>query len=418
MGNDLRFPTGLTGFPTDSHASEYSAVLGIAPRKILLVYGTRPEAIKMAPLILALDEAEGFEAVSVVTGQHREMLDQVLAHFSITPAHDLKIMEPGQSLTDITVRTLERFTPIISAEAPDAVVVQGDTTAAMAGALAAFYQQIPVVHLEAGLRSGDLLSPFPEELNRRLVSQLAALHLAPTGSARDNLLYERTDPQRIVVTGNTVIDSLLWSIEHPAPYSQAELRGLDVDPRRVILVTAHRRESWGEPMKAIGAAIAAIAGCQPDVVFVLPVHRNPVVRESLLPAIEGLDNVIICEPLGYGEFVRLIDRADLILTDSGGLQEEGPALGKPVLVMRETTERPEAVEAGGVRLVGTDVEVIVDAVLTLLQDGEQYDLMAVRRDVYGDGQAARRSVAALRHLFGIGSQADEFTPRVRELMPL
>ena len=375
----------------------------------MVVFGTRPEAIKLAPLVLALRRSPLFDVTVVVTGQHREMLDPVLTLFAIEPDADLDIMSVGQTLTEITVRTLERLSPVVEASQPDALIVQGDTTAAMIGGLAGFYHRVPVVHLEAGLRSGNVHSPYPEELNRRLISQLTSLHLAATGGARDNLLVEGTAPSTVVVVGNTVIDSLLWSIEHQMPYDDPALEMLDADSRRVLLVTAHRRESWGEQMRSIGRALAEVATSEPDLVIVLPLHRNPAVRETVLPAVAGLPNVWIREPLGYGPFARLLARADLLLTDSGGIQEEGPTLGKPVLVMRDTTERPEAVEAGSVRLVGTDQGAIVAEVRRLLHDEEAYQAMAVPRPVYGDGHAASRSVDALAHFFGMGDPASEFT---------
>lgn len=380
----------------------------VARRGVMLVFGTRPEAVKLAPLALALAADDRIELTTVVTGQHREMLDPVLELFGIVPDVDLAIMSPRQTLSDVTVRTLERLTPVLVEHAPDVVVVQGDTTAAMVAGLAAFYQDIPVVHLEAGLRSGDLRAPFPEELNRRLTAQLASVHLAPTDSARANLLAEGIDPGRVFVVGNTVIDALLWVIGHPAPYDDPVLDAVDRAGGPVVLVTAHRRESWGDGLRAVGRALAELARSEPAVTFVLPVHRNPVVREALLPALDALPNVVVREPLGYAAFARMLRRCDLVLTDSGGLQEEGPALGKPVLVMRDRTERPEAVEAGGVTLVGTDVDRIVGGVRTLLHDPEAYAAMAVQRFVYGDGRAASRSVQAIHHLLGRGPAPEPF----------
>lgn len=376
--------------------------------RVMFVFGTRPEAIKMAPVIAAVDSNPQFDSVCVVTGQHREILDPVLDLFSIKPDFDLKIMSDGQTLMDITVRTFERLTPILTSMAPDALIVQGDTTAAMVGATAGFYAKVPVIHLEAGLRSGDINAPFPEEFNRRVISSIASLHLAPTAAARENLLRESADPSRVVVVGNTVIDALFAALDLEAPYGNLELEALHNDPRRVVLVTAHRRESWGERMHAIGLAIATIAKTEPDVVLVVPVHPNPIVREALLPPLMGLPNVILCEPLSYGPFSRLIGRADIILTDSGGLQEEGPALGKPVLVMRDTTERPDGVSAGAVRLVGTNCQDIVDATRMLLHDADAYREMAVPRAIYGDGHAGGRAVAAIAHCFGVGEFPNEF----------
>jgi UDP-N-acetylglucosamine 2-epimerase (non-hydrolysing) len=285
------------------------------------------------------------------------------------------------------------------------------------GALAAFYHQLPVVHLEAGLRTFDRYSPYPEEVNRRLTTQLATLHLAPTSTSRDNLLREGIDPEKVVVTGNTVIDALLDVVERKAPYGDPALDDVDQDPRRVLLVTAHRRESWGEPMASVGRAIARIARSHPDVLVVFPIHRNPVVREVITPLLAGLDNVRVIEPLDYGGFSRLMQRSAVVLTDSGGVQEEGPSLGKPVLVLRDTTERPEAVVAGTVRLVGTDEQTIVDAVSELFDDPAAYDRMANAVNPYGDGLAAARSVTAIAHELGLGPAAEPFDVTVRENSP-
>src|SRR4051812_12285687 len=363
----------------------------------MVVMGTRPEAIKLAPIVHELERSPFFDPLVVVTAQHREMLDQVLDLFEIEVAHDLNILRERQTLTDVTVRALEGLSPVMAQTAPDAVIVQGDTTTTFIGALAAFYQQVPVVHVEAGLRTGDPWSPYPEEINRRLTTQLATLHLAPTATSRANLLAEQVPDERILVTGNSVIDALLWTVDRRVDYGDPELKALDDDPRRVLLVTAHRRESWGEPMAGIGRALASLAASEPDLVIVFPIHRNPVVRDAILPAIAGLDNVIITEPLAYGGFARLMERSDIVLTDSGGVQEEAPSLGKPVLVMRDTTERPEAMQAGTARLVGTDQQVIEDAVRTLLHDRRAYEAMANAVNPYGDGRAAERSVAALAH---------------------
>jgi UDP-N-acetylglucosamine 2-epimerase (non-hydrolysing) len=380
----------------------------------MAIFGTRPEAIKVAPVIAELERSPHFEPIVVVTGQHREMLAQVLDLFGIVPHHDLDLCAPGQTLTSITTGALSGLTPLLESERPDAVLVQGDTTTTFVGGLAAFYQQIPVVHLEAGLRTGNPYSPFPEEVNRALTTRLATLHLAPTEGNKRNLLAENIEPENILVTGNTVVDALLRTAELPGGYGDAALADLDDDPRRVVMVTAHRRESWGEGHAGIGRAIAEIARTEPDVLIVFPIHRNPVVRETILPALEGLDNVRVVEPLGYRGLVQLMQRADLIVTDSGGIQEEGPSLGKPVLVTRDTTERPEAVTAGTVRLVGTDEVQIVGAVRTVLHDPREYAAMANAVNPYGDGRAAERTVAALAHLFGLGERPDEFLPELLE----
>jgi len=353
----------------------------------MLVYGTRPEAIKVAPLVAAMRDDERFSPIVVVTGQHREMLDQVHEFFGIVPDDDLDIHSPGQTLTQITNRCLQGVGQAIEAHRPDAVVVQGDTTSAFAAALAAFYHEVPVLHVEAGLRTGDISSPFPEEANRRLISQVTALHLCPTTTSRDNLLRENTDPQTVSVTGNTVIDALLVAVDRRVPPPDEELAAALKDAsRRVVLVTAHRRESWGEPMRAIGRAVARLADKHPEVLFVLPVHRNPKVREDLL------------------------DRCDVVLTDSGGVQEEAPALSKPVLVMRDNTERPEAVAFGVAELVGTDEERIVERVSTLLTDEAAYTAMAQAANPYGDGHACKRILAATAALFGRGVPLPEFEP--------
>lgn len=377
-------------------------------KRVMVVFGTRPEAIKMAPVVLGLVESPQLEPVVVVTAQHRAMLDQVLDLFEIRPHFDLGILRPGQTLTEVTLEALGGLSPLVSSEAPAALLVQGDTTTTLAAALAGFYHQVPVVHLEAGLRTGDRLSPYPEELNRRLTTQLASLHLAPTSVARANLVSENIDPSSIFVTGNTVIDALAWAVGRRLPYGEPALDDLDHHDARVLLVTAHRRESWGAPMEAIGQALAEIAAAEPDLVVVFPIHANPVVRHSILPAVRGLANVRVVEPLAYGGFARLMGRSHIILTDSGGIQEEGPSLGKPVLVMRNRTERPEGVQAGTVRLVGTRRLDIVAAVSHLLRDPGAYAAMANAVNPYGDGRAAHRSVTALAHLLGEGPPPEPF----------
>ncbi|MFJ9902541.1 non-hydrolyzing UDP-N-acetylglucosamine 2-epimerase [Streptomyces sp. NPDC101152] len=376
--------------------------------RLMVVYGTRPEAIKMAPVIEALNRSPLFRPTVTVTAQHRSLLDQVHALFGIRADHDLDILSEGQSLTDITMRVLDGLCPLLRCERPDAVLVQGDTTTAFAGALAAFYNQVPVVHLEAGLRTDDRYSPFPEEINRRLATQLASLHLAPTWHARDNLLRDGVPPASVVVTGNTVIDALHWAVEQKTHFGDAALADLDDTTRRVLLVTAHRRESWGSGMESIGGALADLARTEPELLIVFPLHPNPVVRAAILPYVGGIGNVRLTEPLAYGAFARLMDRSHLILTDSGGIQEEGPGLGKPVLVMRDTTERPEAVRAGTSRLVGTDRADIVKQVRLLLHDREAYASMARAVNPYGDGRAADRTVRAIGHWMGLCGRPAEF----------
>ena len=378
---------------------------------IMPIYGTRPEAIKMAPIVKALQASPQFECVVTVTGQHREMLDQVNDIFDITPDHDLNIIQPRQTLNGVLTRTVEGLDAIFAENAPDAVVVQGDTTTSTAGAIAAFYRGIPVIHAEAGLRSFDLFSPFPEEANRKMTSQITSLHLAPTSTSKENLLREALPEEDIVVTGNTVIDALLHTVEQKLPFSDPQLEEIASSGRRVLLVTTHRRENQGEAMRGVGRALARIAQAEPELTIVLPVHRNPVVREAVLPAIEGLPNVVVTEPLAYGEFTRMLSVAHVVLTDSGGVQEEAPSLGKPVLVMRENTERPEAVTAGTVTLIGTDEERIVTEVDRLLNDDAAYREMANAVNPYGDGRAAERTLAAIEQMFGVGQRIADFDSR-------
>jgi UDP-N-acetylglucosamine 2-epimerase (non-hydrolysing) len=377
-------------------------------RRILVVYGTRPEGIKVAPVIRALSSSVHMEPIPVVTGQHRAMLDQVNELFSIDPVHDLDIITPRQTLEDVTSRTLVGMRDIVQHERPDAVLVQGDTTTCLAAALSAFYHRIPVIHLEAGLRTSELHNPFPEEGNRRLVSQLADVHLAPTATSRANLLQEGVSPEKVFVTGNTVIDALLDVVARDAAFTRPDLKALE--GQTTVLVTAHRRESWGAPMTEIGRAVARLADLFPDVTFVLPAHLNPVVRDVLLPLLDGASNVTITDPLDYSDFARLMSISAVVLTDSGGVQEEAPSLGKPVLVMRETTERPEAVVAGTVRLVGTDEERIVAEVSKLLVNKAEYALMARAVNPYGDGRAAERTVQAVEHYFGYSERPGDFRP--------
>ena len=376
--------------------------------RVVAVYGTRPEAIKMAPVIVSLGDSEHLTPVVAVTGQHRQMLDQVNGLFGIVPAHDLDIIKPRQQLHEVTQRVLAGMTAVIRADRPDAVMVQGDTTTTMVAALAAFYEQVPVLHLEAGLRTDNRYDPFPEEVNRRLTSQLTSLHLAPTATSRENLLRDGVDPAHVVVTGNTVIDALLDVVARRLPLQNRALEVLDGSP--AVLITSHRRESWGEPMARTAAAVARLACEFRGVRFVLPAHLNPVVREVLLPPLVELANVTITEPLSYSDFARAMEASTIILTDSGGVQEEAPSLGKPVLVLRETTERPEAVTAGTVKLVGTDTEAIVNSVRTLLTDNAAYRRMARTVNPYGDGKAALRTRAAIEHFFGVGERMGDFKP--------
>ena len=379
-------------------------------KKILLVFGTRPEAIKMAPLVKKLQEMpEAFQTIVCVTGQHREMLDQVLRLFEITPEYDLNIMKPNQDLYDITSRILLGMRDVLREVQPDIVLVHGDTTTSMAAALAAFYQQIPVGHVEAGLRTGNIYSPWPEEMNRLITGRITTHHFSPTPLARENLLREHVAEGQIIVTGNTVIDALQMVVgklrEDAALASEVADRisemGYDVQrldgAKRMVLITGHRRENFGEGFLNICHAIKHLAEQYPDVDFVYPMHLNPNVRKPVLEILgEGAENVFLIEPLDYLPFVYMMQHSTLILTDSGGVQEEAPGLGKPVLVMRDTTERPEAVEAGTVLLVGTNREKIEQGVSQLLDDAEMYRRMSEAVNPYGDGLACERIAEALR----------------------
>ena len=378
-------------------------------KKILLVFGTRPEAIKMAPLVKKLQEMpEAFQTIVCVTGQHREMLDQVLRLFDITPEYDLNIMKPNQDLYDITSRILLGMRDVLKEVQPDIVLVHGDTTTSMAAALAAFYQQIPVGHVEAGLRTGNIYSPWPEEMNRLMTGRIASVHFSPTPLAMQNLLDEHVAEEKIVVTGNTVIDALQMVVERlnsdtalAAEVKKTVLNmGYNVDrlceDRQLVLITGHRRENFGEGFLNICHAIKHLAEKYPDVDFVYPMHLNPNVRKPVLEILgEGSENVFLIEPLDYLPFVYMMQHSTLILTDSGGVQEEAPGLGKPVLVMRDTTERPEAVEAGTVLLVGTNREKIEQGVSQLLDDADIYRRMSEAVNPYGDGLACERIAEAL-----------------------
>ena len=386
---------------------------GRRAKRVMLIYGTRPEAIKLAPVIRAVQDRPGLTPVVTLTGQHRSMVDQVHEIFAIEPQHDLDVFGPRQSLDALTARVLERLSGLLRAERPDAVVVQGDTTSAFAGALSALYEHIPVVHVEAGLRTDNLREPFPEEANRRLISQITSLHLAPTEASQANLRRDGIAGDHVIVTGNTVIDALLWAVGQRAPYGDERLEQVEASAAPVLLVTAHRRESWGARMREIASAVATLARRHPDLAVVLPMHPNPVVREALLPALSGLRNVLAVEPLDYGAFARMLDRSTVVLTDSGGIQEEAPSLGKPVLVMRDNTERPEAVAAGTARLVGTNADRIYDEVTQLLTSDASYRQMAHAVNPYGDGQAAMRTAAAIEYLFDLGACPEPFEPQTR-----
>lgn len=369
-------------------------------KKVLTVFGTRPEAIKMAPLVHALLTDERFESRVCVTAQHREMLDQVLELFEITPDYDLNIMKAGQTLNDVTAKILLELKPVLQEFKPDVVLVHGDTATTFAASLAAYYEQIAVGHVEAGLRTGNIYSPWPEEANRKLTGALASYHFAPTLTSKENLLRENIDESKVYVTGNTVIDALLMIKDKIVTDNDlnstlaAQFPFLD-ENKKLILVTGHRRESFGGGFERICESLAIIAKRHPDVQIVYPMHLNPNVREPVNRILSGIENVVLIEPQQYLPFIYLMDRSNIILTDSGGIQEEAPSLGKPVLVMRDTTERPEAVEAGTVKLVGTNVQRIIRELDILLTDEAEYKAMSVAHNPYGDGQACQRILEEL-----------------------
>lgn len=373
----------------------------------MTVYGTRPEAIKVAPVVRALQQDDRFESVVVSTGQHREMLEQVNKRFGITPDYDMELMKPGQTLNELVSRAIYGLDRIIDEEQPDVIISQGDTSTAMAAALAGFQKGVKIVHLEAGLRTGNIFSPFPEEANRKIIGQVTSLHLAPTNESRENLRRENFRSKDIVVTGNTVIDALLTASQWLVEFNDQRLESLRQTGEKLVLVTTHRRENL-EAMKEIGGAVQDLAKSYPQHVFALPLHLNPIVRDAVLPEVEDLPNVIISDPLPYDQFTALMGRAHLVLTDSGGVQEEAPSLGKPVLVMRENTERPEAVVAGTVKLVGTDRERIVAEAKNLLDQPAAYAAMANAVNPYGDGKAAERAVAAIAELVSVGKRVGDF----------
>jgi UDP-N-acetylglucosamine 2-epimerase (non-hydrolysing) len=378
-------------------------------KKIFFIFGTRPEAIKMAPVVKILENSKQFKVVNVITAQHRQMLDQVLALFDIQPQYDLNIMQSGQTLTDITTRVLQGLKEIMVAEKPDLVLVHGDTSTTFAGSLAAFYQQIPVGHVEAGLRTYNKYSPFPEEMNRKLTGCLTDLHFAPTGTAKEALLKEGVNPENIVVTGNTVIDALFHTVKNDYHFDNSLLNSIDYQNQKVILLTAHRRENLGGPMWNIFSAIKAIVLSNPDMEVVFPVHLNPKVRELAAELLGETERIHLIDPLDYEPFTNLMSKCYLVLTDSGGIQEEAPALGKPVLVLRDTTERPEAIEAGTVKLVGTNQNEIVREANLLLRDSNEYQKMANAVNPYGDGKASPRILKAIMNYFSMtNGPADEF----------
>ena len=370
-------------------------------KKIITIFGTRPEAIKMAPLVKQLEKTEGIESKVCVTAQHREMLDQVLSYFDIKPDFDLNIMKSKQTLTGITTKVLEGLNEVFEKEKPDMILVHGDTTTTFAGALAAFYQQIKVGHVEAGLRTFDKYFPFPEEMNRKLAGSLADLHFAPTKGSKDNLLREGVNPKDIFVTGNTVIDAMKHTVKIDYVFENEELNKIDFKNKKVIMITAHRRENWGEGISNICTALNRIIDENDDVELIYLVHLNPVVKDVVHRELGGKDRIHLLPPLDTNETHNLMNKCFMVMTDSGGLQEEAPHLGKPVLVLRDVTERPEAVVYGTVKLVGTDIPKIVETANNLLRNSEEYNKMSKAVNPYGDGKASERIVAAILQYYDL-----------------
>lgn len=380
--------------------------------KLMTVFGTRPEAIKMCPLVLEMQKYPDFiEPIVAVTAQHREMLDQVLQLFAIKPDYDLNIMTAGQTLYDVTGRALAGLKDVLAEAQPDMVLVHGDTTTTFVGALASFYAQIPVGHVEAGLRTGNKFSPYPEEMNRKLTGAIADIHFAPTSTSKNNLLKENIDPAAIVVTGNTVIDALQTTVKADYRFTDSGLQKALAGGKRLILVTTHRRENLGEPMRHVYQALRKVLENHPDVEAIFPVHKNPKVREIVDEELGKLAQVHLIEPLDYEPFANLMAKVDIVLTDSGGIQEEAPALGKPVLVLRDTTERPEAVDAGTVKLVGTAYDDVLRETSLLLDDSKYYQSMAEAANPYGDGRACERIIRKILHESGYDIKIlSEFSP--------
>ena len=380
--------------------------------KLMTVFGTRPEAIKMCPLVLEMQKYPDFiEPIVAVTAQHREMLDQVLQLFAIKPDYDLNIMTAGQTLYDVTGRALAGLKDVLAEAQPDMVLVHGDTTTTFVGALASFYAQIPVGHVEAGLRTGNKFSPYPEEMNRKLTGAIADIHFAPTSTSKNNLLKENIDPAAIVVTGNTVIDALQTTVKADYRFTDSGLQKALAGGKRLILVTTHRRENLGEPMRHVYQALRKVLENHPDVEAIFPVHKNPKVREIVDEELGKLAQVHLIEPLDYEPFANLMAKVDIVLTDSGGIQEEAPALGKPVLVLRDTTERPEAVDAGTVKLVGTAYDDVLRGTSLLLDDSQYYQSMAEAANPYGDGRACERIIRKILHENGYDIKIlSEFSP--------
>ncbi|WP_316699674.1 non-hydrolyzing UDP-N-acetylglucosamine 2-epimerase [Paratissierella segnis] len=363
--------------------------------KVMTVFGTRPEGIKMAPILKALEKRSNIESVICITAQHREMLDQVLRLFNIKPDYDLNIFKPGQTLTEITTRALEGLEEVINIEKPDILLVQGDTTTVFAGALAAFYHKVKIGHVEAGLRSGNLYSPYPEEANRKLTGVIADFHFAPTERNKQNLLNEDYPEEKIFITGNTVIDALKYTVKDRYIFDNNLLNELDYENKKIILLTSHRRENIGKPMENIFTSLRDIVNNHEEVELVFPIHLNPKVREIAHRILGDNSRIHLIDPLDYEPFTNLMAKSSIVVTDSGGLQEEAPSLGKPVLVVRRETERPEGIEAGTAKLVGTDYKDIYDNLETLLTNKEEYDKMAKAVNPYGDGNAAEKIVEIL-----------------------
>lgn len=371
--------------------------------KVMSIFGTRPEAIKMAPVVRELLKHPEIETKVCLTAQHREMLDQVVDLFQLPVDYDLDIMKQGQSLYDITDRVLLGLKEVLEKEKPDLVLVHGDTTTTFSATLSAFYQQIDVGHVEAGLRTGNMYSPFPEEANRRLTSVLTALHFAPTETARQNLLKENQKDDHIFTVGNSVIDALLATVKKDYVFEDKELQDIE-EHKRIILVTTHRRENLGEPMRNVYRALRRLVETVPDTEVVFPVHRNPLVRQAVKEVLDGVPGIHLVDPMEYEPFTNLMARSAIILTDSGGIQEEAPSLGKPVLVLRDTTERPEAVASGTVKLVGTDEDKVYNTAYKLLTDEKAYKEMAESINPYGDGHTSERIVQAILYFYGISEK--------------
>jgi len=363
--------------------------------KVMTVFGTRPEAIKMAPLVKQMEQNEKIESIVCVTAQHREMLDSVLKIFDIKPKYDLNIMKHGQTITDVTNRVLKELESVIANDRPDVLLVHGDTTTTFSASLAAFYNKVPVGHVEAGLRSGNIYSPYPEEMNRKLTGMIASIHFAPTVGNKDNLLKENVDEDKICITGNTVIDALLSVINEDYKFNNKDIDDIDYNNNKVILLTCHRRENWGKPMEDIFKAIKRVVQDNKNVEVIFPMHLNPKVRDCARSIMGDMEKIHLIEPLDYEPFANLMNKVDVILTDSGGIQEEAPAIGKPVLVLRNETERPEAVEAGTARVIGVDEEVVYNSTNLLIRDESEYSKMSNAVNPYGDGKACDRIIECL-----------------------